>query len=159
MAFQIKTTWFNGYRCSCCLSTYKSDRWVQTLDEALLELPNEFPSEDDGGDISITIKDGSTGEVVASSEVSFAPVWQRGDGYKYTMWTLYINGEAAPGRGTFTCQIIEGVNVQPRHGKERDVAPLKLITDRTWSQLCDELAEGKRQRDIAAAKADKAMRG
>lgn len=169
MAYHIEKTWFNGYRCSCCKNTHESAHWVDTLDEALAELPTEFPPENDGGTISVTVKDGSTGKEVASSKVSFAPAWQRGDGYKFTGWSLYIDEEAAPGRGTYVHQIIEGTNHQPREG-EMEVGPdgpggenipapknpLKLITDRTWSQLCDELQEKKRLRDLAKAEADKA---
>jgi len=169
MAFHVETVWYNGYRCSCCDRTHESSHWVDTIEEALAELPTEFPPENDGGTISVTVKDGSTGKEVASSKVSFAPVWQRGDGYKYTAWALYIDEEAAPGRGNYTHQIIEGTNHQPREGEMviggDDVSgdlipapknPLKLITDRTWSQLCDALGEAKKIRDIAKAEADKA---
>jgi len=169
MAFHLTRTWYNGYRCSCCQHTSSSDWWVDTIEEALAELPTEFPPENDGGYISVTVKDGSTGKEVASSKVSFAPVWQRGDGYKFTGWSLYIDEEAAPGRGTYIHQIIEGTNHQPREGEmvqgddgpggEDTPAPknpLKLITDRDWSQLCDALGEAKKARDIAKAEADKA---
>lgn len=154
MAFLIEKTWYNGYRCSCCERTYESSEWVDTLEESLAVLPTEFPPENDGGTLSVIVKDGSTGKEVASSKVSFAPNWQRGDAYRYTTWTLFIDEEFAPNRGTYTYQIIEGTNYQPSDPNSPK-KPLKLITDKSWSDLCDELREAKIAADIRKAKADK----
>lgn len=154
MAYHIETVWHNGYRCSCCEHTYVSARLEDTIDEAMEELPTEFPTEgSSGGRVRVTIKDGAAGKIVAESMVSFAPVWQRGDGYKFTGWSLYIDEEAVPGQGTFIHQIIEGTNRVPEsyYGDPEPRAPLKFITDRSWSQLCDQLAEAKRQSEIRAA--------
>jgi hypothetical protein len=159
MAYRVETEWYNGYRCSCCTSR-RTDGWfVDTLEEALAELPTEFPVEDEGGLVRVTVTDGATGKRVAESLVSFAPVWQRGDGYKFTGWSLYVDEEAAPGRGTYVHQIIEGVNrrqdLHPMFDEDPPLEPepLKFITDRDWSALCDELAEARRQRDLREAKA------
>lgn len=155
MAYHIETTRSNGYRCGCCSKLRKDSWWEDSLEEALSELPTEFPTEvDSGGTTHVTIKDGATGKVIAESKVSFAPVWQRGDGYKFTGWSLYIDEDAVPGRGTYINQIIEGRNLVPETYGEEDPPkpdPLRLITDRSWSQLCDELQEARRQKDIREA--------
>jgi len=149
MAYHIETTHSSGYRCTCCARTSKDSWWEDSLEEALSALPTTFPTEGDfGGIIGVVVKDGSTGQVIAKSEVSYAPVWQRGDGYKFTDWSLFIDEEAAPGRGTLIHQIIKGTN-----RVSDDPEPLDLITDRSWSQLCDELQEAHRQKEIRKAEA------
>ena len=157
MAYHIETTHSNGYRCGCCSRSRKDSWWEDSLDEALSELPTEFPVEwDSGGTTHVIIEDGTTRKVIAESRVSYPPAWQRGDGYKFTGWSLFIDEEAVPGRGTYVDQIIEGRNLVPETYGENPTPkpnPLKLITDRTWSQLCDELQEARRQRDIREAEA------
>lgn len=157
MAYHVETVHSNGYRCGCCSRSRKDSWWEDSIEEALSTLPTEFPTEGDfGGTTRVTIKDGTTGKVIAESKVSYAPVWQRGDGYKFTGWSLYIDEEAVPGRGTYIHQIIDGTNRVPEtySGDPEPRAPLKFITDRDWSQLCNELAEVKRKSDIRAAEAD-----
>lgn len=155
MAYLIETTDSNGYRCSCCGRSNTRSYLVDTLEEALQKLPTEFPTEGEfGGRTRVTIKNGGTGKLVAESKVSFAPVWQRGDGYKFTGWSLFIDEEEVPSRGTYIDQIIHGCNRIKENDEEPE--PLQLIADRTWSQLCDELQEARRQKDIREAEAQMA---
>lgn len=162
MAYHIEETWYNGYRCSCCTRSRTHARWTESAEEALAAIPTEFPTEDDGGIVRVTVKDGATGKVVAESRVTFAPVWQRGDGYKFTSWSRYVDEEAFPDKGEFTEQVIEGINHRKaREPQEHPIfddepippEPLKLVTDRTWSEICDGLQEARRQKDIREAEA------
>lgn len=158
MAYCIESIWYNGYRCSCCRHDSESTRWVNTLDEAIAELPREFPTESEhGGTISIRVRDGVTGNYVAESVVSWPPAYQRGDGYRFTRWDLRIDAE-----NVSLTQIIEGTNSEtklrpePHPVEDGDLPPegFKFVTDRTWSDICDALAEKKRQVDLAKAQAE-----
>ena len=109
-------------------------------------LPREFPRENEhGGEICYEIKDGSTGKVIAESKVTFAPKYQRGDGYQYTRWDLFIDEEACPGQGCSITQIISGIASE---GTEL------VFLERTWSELCDGLSEKRRQQDLNKAQKD-----
>jgi hypothetical protein len=148
MAYEITTTWYNGYRCSCCEHRSTHSHWADTTEEALEELPTEFPLQTgDGGYISVKVRDGSTGKCVAESEVSWPPAYQRGDGYKFT-----IEGANSEPREETTMVDMDG---NPVERPEPEPHKLKLITDRTWSNILSDLAEARRLRDIAKAEADK----
>ena len=159
MSYHIKETWFNGYRCTCCTYTRTTERWVDTTEQALAELPTEFPVEHEyGGMINVTVIDGSTGKKVAESDVSWPPVYGRGDGYTHTQWTLYISEDLSPERVCFIEQIITGTHSMPPEwdwvdGVEPDRPPLKLVTDKTWEDICADKVEQKRLRDIQKAEA------
>ena len=90
MSYQVTKSYFNGYRCSCCTSTWdRSPKWTDDLAKALAEVPTEMPEQDsDGGLKSVEVTDGSTGQVIARGEVSW-PNWGRSSLYSYTHWWGY----------------------------------------------------------------------
>jgi len=146
MRYHIKKTTYNGFRCPCCQKTNTSTWLVNTLEEALAEIPTEFPIDGEGCPLEIVITDTLEGHDIATSQLSFPPFWSREALYQYTRWDLYISKETD--RGLELRLIIDG--------SRYDVdTPLKFITDRPWAQLCDEIKEQKRSRDIAKAEADK----
>ena len=160
MAFHVETVTSNTYRCPCCRHEHTSSKWVDFPDEALALVPTEFPVEGEySGHVRVTVKDGSTGKVVAESDVSYPPVLQRGDGYKFTQWTRFVSEAVFPDRGGFQEVIIEGVarkqDTEPVFPEDPpdEPEPLKIVTDRTWIQICDDLREKKRLADIQKAEA------
>lgn len=134
MAYRLKITHSNGYRCSCCRHKQDREEWFDKLADALANFPKEFPKETDfGGDCAWEITDGSDGTIVASSEITCPPNYKRGDAYKFTRWVLDTPD-------TFTEQIIIGRNI------ETEFAPLQslqLVTDRKWSEILEELRNKK----------------
>lgn len=167
MAFCIETRTSNDYRCSCCQHTHDDTEWVESAD-ALATLPGEFPVDTEwSSSVFVRVHDGSTGKIVAHSELTWPPGLQRGDPYLFTKWSLYIDEETFPGRGKSVEQILQGrrfkrepqttINIDT--GEESIYDPeekLVFITDRSWSDILDELAQKKRDQDIQKAEAEKA---
>jgi hypothetical protein len=160
MSFAIDKTSSNGYRCGCCSSSASEDTiWVDTLEQALEHVPKEFPTEGEHSvTTEVTITDGATGKVVASSMLDWPSGYSRGSGYAYTRWRLTLpNGETQE-------QIVSGTR---RTGLEEDwpdgkepILPLNLVTDKTWTQIHTELAEKQRAEAIRKAEAELArLRG
>lgn len=144
MAFHVKIEVSNGYRCGCCAYTWDYDSWVDTLEEALAQVPTELIDGEPhafNGDAelaSVEIIDGSTGEKAAWGKASWSQGYGRGSGYQYTKWTGY-----RPDTGGF-----EAVY----KGRER--------TEETWEDLIAALASAhqaqelkKAERALAEAKA------
>lgn len=123
MAFRVEKVNRNDYRCGCCFRSWAdSEEWKDTLEEALAELPTEFPEEGEyGGLHSITITDGATGEKVAWGEVTWPWGYGRGSGYAYTRWSGF-----RPDTGVFEV-IVKGKQGSP-------------VTDKTWDEVVAELA-------------------
>lgn len=154
MAYRIERTTVNDYRCSCCTREHESEEWVQTAEEALAALPTEFPVEGEwGAERRVRVVDGATGEVVASSELSWPPNSPRGAAYRYTRWSLRMDEEAFPGRGRAQAQVIKGRRYKGFNDEE---TPAPEFVDRPWSDLLGEISEEWRKRSIAQAEADKA---
>ena len=161
MAYHVETVTSNSYRCLCCRHERTTSKWVETPEEALALIPTEFPVDGEySGSVRTTVKDGTTGKVVAESEVDYPPVLQRGDGYKFSRWTRFVSEDVFPDQGEFQEVIIEGVNrkqdTEPMFSEDPpdDPEPLKVVTDRTWAQICDDLREKKRLVDIQKAEAE-----
>lgn len=152
MSFCIVKTHTNGYRCGCCRSDADNDPiWTDSWDEALTHLPTEFPVHNEfGGCIEVTITDGATGQTVAHSEVTWPPAYQRGDGYKYTKWDLYIQG------GRCIEQIIKGVRSTGLVYNPEDPPPLEevLVKGREWNEILDELSKKADQARIKKLEAE-----
>jgi hypothetical protein len=124
---------------------------TDSRDEALAHLPTEFPvHNEDGGCIEIKIMDGSTGQVVASSKVTWPPAYQRGDGYKYTKWSLYVQGDR------FVEQVIRGVRTSGQHCSPTTPPPIEevRVVDRTWQEILDELSKKADRARIAKLEAE-----
>lgn len=137
MAFHITTETTNGYRCGCCCSTWEDSSWVDTLEEALAQVPTELV---DGqphsfnGDIeikSVTVIDGSTGEKIAWGTARWSTGYGRYSGYDYTCWSGY-----RPDSGPFEA-VYKGQ---------------KTRLDKSWSELTEELNEKRRQKELDKAK-------
>ena len=120
MAYLVKKTTHNGYRCACC--SYESDHSdiFDTLKEAMAEFPDEFPEETEWGGLkSITIIDGSTNEKIAWGDIYWSTGYGKGSGYDYTRWSGWKDDKSF--------DII-------RRGK-------KVITDKTWEECIEEVKE------------------
>lgn len=138
MAYQITTTYTNGYRCSCCSRSWESSDWVDSLEEVLEQVPVEldFPSKKDYDDSELTrvsVIDGSTGEEVAWGRAFWSTGYGRYEGYSYTRWSGY-----RPDVGAFEV-------IYERGGKK---------IDRSWAEITDELKEKKRLQDQKEAERD-----
>jgi hypothetical protein len=90
MAYKIKKTIGNGYRCGCCHRSWKSKYEVDTLEEALEEVPleNDGRSQEDFESILevIEVIDLETGYPVAWGRLSYPHGGSRGVPYKATRW-------------------------------------------------------------------------
>jgi len=90
MAYKIKKTIGNGYRCGCCHQSWKRKEIVDTLEEAL----EEVPLENDGRETesfmsvleSVEVTDLETGYLVAWGRLSYPHGGSRGVPYKATRW-------------------------------------------------------------------------
>jgi hypothetical protein len=138
MAYQITKTFSNGYRCSCCARDWDYSEWADTLEEALEQVPIELVDGEPhsfNGDVEITevtVKDGSTGEDIAWGRASWSQGYEKYSGYDYTLWSGY-----RPDSGSFSVVY---------KGREK--------VDKTWKEVCDELAEKRRQKDLEKAQRD-----
>ena len=152
MSYQVKTTSYNGYRCSCCERVWESEAWFDQKVEALSRLPREFPVETEyGGIISVVVKDGATGQEIGSSRVTWPFAYQRGDEYKYTCWTLYIPGDDDTD-SVLLEQIISGRRLS---GDDEDDPPaLKLITDQSWDVICQAISLAAHAAKVKKAEAE-----
>lgn len=121
----------NGYRCSCCSSSWDDTDWYDTLEEALDELPVEPLSTGDIEMTEVEIKDGSTGEVVAWGKMHWSSGYGKYSGYKFTCWTGY-----RPDTGEFE-------RITDKQGK--------VIEGKTWKQILAELGIEKAQKDFDEA--------
>ena len=83
--------------------------------------------------VRVVVVDGSTGESVASARAFWSRGYGRGSGYDYTCWSGY-----RPDTGSFEA-------VYKGRGDK---------LEQTWKQVIDELAEKKRQTDLAKAQRD-----
>lgn len=139
MAYQITTDTANGYRCSCCMSSWDHSEWANTLEEALEQVPTELI---DGmphqfnGDLeirSVSVIDGSTGEEIAWARADWSSGYGKYSGYNYTRWHGY-----RPDIGSFeTCY-------------NRDHKKL----DESWAEIKARLDESQRQKELAKAEKD-----
>lgn len=129
MAFHVTTVHHNSYRCSCCRRESESSRWLDSLDEALAEVPVEPPEESEfGGLYSVNVMDGSTGERVAWAMQSWSVGFGKYSGYTYTRWSGY-----RPDVGAFE-------TIRNREGQ--------VVEGKTWEALLSELSEAHRQKEI-----------
>lgn len=146
MSFCIVRRHYTGYRCRCCFSSADAAPiWTDSWEEALTHLPTEFPVHNEfGGCIEITITDGTTGQTVAHSEVDWPPAYERGAGYAYTRWSLYIEG------GRCIEQIIRGVRSTGLVYEPKEPPPLDevLVKKREWNEILDELSKKADQAKI-----------
>ena len=133
MAYLVKTEHHNGYRCSCCIRDWEGDEeWLPNREEALARvIPDVIPAESEWGGLkSIKVIDGSTAEVLASGEVSWPVNSPRGNAYRYTHWSGFIEGELF--------EVVEA-----RGGKR---------VDKSWREILAELNEEDQQRRLGKAK-------
>ena len=139
MAFHIKTTVSNGYRCSCCSRTWDNTDWADTLEEALEQVPIELVDGEPhpfNGDVEITevsVIDGSTGDTVAWATARWSSGYEKYSGYNYTCWSGY-----RPDTGRFEA-------VYNRGGKKQD---------ESWAEVTDRLREQRRLKDLQKAEKD-----
>lgn len=144
MAFLVKKAHHNGYRCSCCTQTWEAGEWVQDREVALEQVCPDMPAENEWGGLkSVTVTDGSTGEVVAQGTLSWPPGYQRGTPYTYTRWSGHVGAEAFD-------VVVKGSRGMDDDGNWEDYTPL----EKSWSDILDELAEADRQRRLKKAEAD-----
>jgi hypothetical protein len=97
MAFHVKTTYFNGYRCSCCKSEWAREKWFQTFEDAVKELPTQYPDYSSLEDsfehlLKVVIRDGTSGEVVGKGELYWDNT-SRSTRYKGRQWFGHVNNE------------------------------------------------------------------
>lgn len=151
MAFFVKITWGNGYRCSCCRRSRTSDHWVESLEEALSEVPTEMPIWTDFGGLEhVEVIDGSNQDTIASASISY-PMGTRSAPYSYTRWSGYKDGE-------WFDTIIQGTNTTGRIYDDRDErapeeirATWPIVTDKTWKEIQDGAMEAYRQEQLRKA--------
>ena len=136
MAYHIEITYTNGYRCSCCLSEWERSRWVDTLEEALEQVPTELrdgephPYNGDMETRRITITDGSNGEEIAWASLDYPIGYTKPTLYSFTRWSGY-----RPDIGSFEV-------VYDRNG---------CRIERTWDDIIQELDESRRARELKEA--------
>lgn len=136
MAYHITKEFSNGYRCGCCSHSWDSEEWVDTLEEALLQVPTELVDGEPhafNGDfeiVKVEVKNGATGENEAWGSAHWSQGYGRGSGYDYTHWTGY-----RPDTGGFDVVY---------SGRTK-------VTDRTWDECIGELREKNRARELAKA--------
>lgn len=140
MAYQIEITYSNGYRCGCCSHDWEYNEEAETLEEALAFVPIELVDGEPlqfNGDMEVTkvsILD-PEGEEIANASTWWSSGYGRGSGYSYTRWSGY-----RPDSGSFDV-LYDG-------GRKK--------SDKTWKEAIEELAEKRRQMDLAKAKRDMA---
>lgn len=136
MAYHIETTYYSGYKCSCCLSTWELDDgvWMDNLEEALMCIPTVSYFRMEGGDVDIykvTVTDGSTGSVIAEGSVDW-PLTSKYAGEQNRRWSGYTPS------GPF------------EYIKARGEAEQGL----TWDEILAKLKNAKREKDLAKARTD-----
>lgn len=92
MAYLIKKTWNNGYRC-CCHNSWEDTKWEDSLEKALTHVPKEFFRYEvtDTELENVTATDGTTGEIVAQASLEYPHY--RGYMYNTQRWSGLILGE------------------------------------------------------------------
>ena len=139
MAYQITVETTNGYRCACCLSFWESSSWVETLEEALQQVPTELVDGEPHsftGDTEIeevTVIDGTSGEKVAWGKAWWSTGYGRYSGYDYTCWSGY-----RPDSGAFE-------TVYKGQGRQQ--------IDTSWADIQAGLKEKQRVKELAKAEA------
>lgn len=140
MGYLIKTTTSNGYRCSCCGRDWDSTEFVDTLEEALEQVPVKLVDDEPHPfnqhyEIQrVKVTDGSTGEEVAWASAT-CPGYRDDGGYSYTDWSGY----------------------RPDVGAFRVLYDGRAESDKTWAEVVDALKERKRTRELAKAQRDLAQ--
>jgi len=139
MAYLIKTTWNNGYRCGCCYSSWEGDDvWEEDLEKALSRIPSERPDSTDILDFDIekiSVTDGSTGKEIACASLSYPTGFGKSAAYSFSCWSGFTPS------GPFEV-------VYEREGK--------TVVPKAWADVLKEMAEKKRQAEIAEAEKQKA---
>jgi len=131
MAYHLTKEHANDYRCGCCTYTWTTSKWCNTLEEALEEVPVEWPGRGEWGELKgAAVIDGSTGEEVASVMAHWPVGYNRGTEYQYTRWYGYT-----PDTDFFDV-------VFDRSGQR---------IDQTWEEVTATLKEEKKERDKAKA--------
>lgn len=90
MAYLIKTTVYNGYRCRCCISTTLSETWEQDKKKALSLVPTHYPEEEKEKEYSlktIEVIEGESGKKVAWADLVWFP--ERDYSYETSFWEGY----------------------------------------------------------------------
>lgn len=132
MAFHITKTQHNGYRCGCCRHEWSDETWVDTLEEALDELPLDMPEESDfGGLYGVEIIDGSTGEKVAWGQMHWSTGYEKYSGYQYTCWSGWH-----PESGAFEI-------IRAKDGSD--------MTGKTWAQVLADMQAAYRAKQVRDA--------
>jgi hypothetical protein len=139
MAYQITTNTTNGYRCSCCMSSWDNSEWVETLEDALEQVPTVL---EDGephsynGDLEIrrvSVIDGTTGEEIAWARAAWSEGGGKYSGYSYTCWSGY-----RPDIGSFE-------TVYNRDHKQ---------IEETWAEVMGRLKDLRQQKELDKARRD-----
>lgn len=139
MAYQITTNTTNGYRCSCCMSSWDGSHWEDTLEDALEWVPTELVDDEPhpyNGDCEIrrvSVIDGSTGEEVAWGKAHWSEGYGKYSGYSYTCWSGY-----RPDTGAFE-------TVYNRDHKK---------IEESWAEVTQRLTEAKREKELEKARRD-----
>jgi len=132
MAFLVKKEYYNTYRCPCCIYISEFDEWHDKLEDALKEIPDEFPTDEEVTALkSISVIDGSTSDTIAEMRADWPPNYRRGDAYKYTQFTKFMPD-------SFYSEIVKG----------RHYSKGSIITDKTWEQICEELRKEANEVEI-----------
>jgi hypothetical protein len=71
MAYVVTRSASNGYRCVCCKHTTEDVEWLEDRESALAQVPRTHSSSSFYELLSVEVRDGSTGEVIAFAELEY----------------------------------------------------------------------------------------
>lgn len=100
------------------------------LAEAIAEVNTEYEGDPDYEIEKVEVKDGSTGEVVASGHLFTTRGYDKYSGYEYSCWSGYTP------EGSFE-------HIRNKQGK--------TVTDKTWDECIAEVKEETHKRKMSAA--------